>query len=310
MRTEDAVTEADGVWVTFGVVVVLYTVLGRRDWCVILRAMARRWREADERRRRGALRPAAAPPRRRRRRREQRRRRRRRAVDRRDALRRLRRRRLRRRASGTCVAGGGERGRARARADRLGDRPGLGGQPRLADLRARRALDRLLRRRSRRSSRRCSSRSASPRSGIVLRGAGLRLPRHRAGGSAAGGSPSALFALSSLLTPFFMGTVVGAIASAACRSATPRATRSRAGSTRSRSLIGALFVATGAYLAAVFLVSDARRAGDADLERYFTARALAAAIVAGRARGRRHRRPARRRALRLRRPHRRRRCRS
>ena len=39
-------------------------------------------------------------------------------------------------------------------------------------------------------------------------------------------------------------------------------------------LIGALFVATGAYLAAVFLVSDARRAGAPDLERYFTARAF------------------------------------
>ena len=46
-------------------------------------------------------------------------------------------------------------------------------------------------------------------------------------------------------------------------------------------VIGALFVATSAYLAAVFLVSDARRAGAPDLERYFTARALAAAVVAG-----------------------------
>ena len=45
--------------------------------------------------------------------------------------------------------------------------------------------------------------------------------------------------------------------------------------------IGALFVATGAYLAAVFLVSDARRAGAHDLEGYFAGRALVAAIVAG-----------------------------
>ena len=40
-------------------------------------------------------------------------------------------------------------------------------------------------------------------------------------------------------------------------------------------------MATGAYLSAVFLVSDARRAGDADLERYFTTRALIAGLVAG-----------------------------
>ena len=39
-------------------------------------------------------------------------------------------------------------------------------------------------------------------------------------------------------------------------------------------------VATGAYLAAVFLVYDARRAGD-ELQRYFSRRAMAAAVVAG-----------------------------
>ena len=44
---------------------------------------------------------------------------------------------------------------------------------------------------------------------------------------------------------------------------------------------GALFVATGAYLASVFLVSDARRAGTPDLERYFSDRALVTAVVTG-----------------------------
>jgi cytochrome d ubiquinol oxidase subunit II len=42
-----------------------------------------------------------------------------------------------------------------------------------------------------------------------------------------------------------------------------------------------MFVATGAYLSAVFLVGDARRAGEGDLERYFVRRALAAGAVAG-----------------------------
>jgi cytochrome bd ubiquinol oxidase subunit II len=46
-------------------------------------------------------------------------------------------------------------------------------------------------------------------------------------------------------------------------------------------VIGVLFVAAGAYLAAVFLASDARRFGDPDLERYFAARALGAAMAAG-----------------------------
>ena len=49
MRTEDAVTQADGVWVSLAVVLVLYTALGIAT-VMVLRAMARRWRaaEADE----------------------------------------------------------------------------------------------------------------------------------------------------------------------------------------------------------------------------------------------------------------------
>ncbi len=47
MRTEDAVTKADGVWVTFGLIVGLYVVLGV-VLVLTLRAMARRWRSADE----------------------------------------------------------------------------------------------------------------------------------------------------------------------------------------------------------------------------------------------------------------------
>jgi cytochrome bd ubiquinol oxidase subunit I len=44
MRTEDAVTGADGVWVSFATVLVLYTVLGAAA-VAVLRAMSRRWRE-------------------------------------------------------------------------------------------------------------------------------------------------------------------------------------------------------------------------------------------------------------------------
>ena len=47
MRTEDAVTQSEGVWVTFGAVVVLYVLLGTA-LAVTLRAMARRWRSEDE----------------------------------------------------------------------------------------------------------------------------------------------------------------------------------------------------------------------------------------------------------------------
>jgi cytochrome d ubiquinol oxidase subunit II len=115
--------------------------------------------------------------------------------------------------------------------------------------------------------------------GIVLRGAGFAfrksiesLPARRALGAA--------FALSSVLTPFFMGTVVGAIADGNV----PPEGYGDAFSSWLQPLpllTGAIFVAAGAYLAAVFLTADARRLGEADMERYFSRRALAAALAAG-----------------------------
>ena len=47
MRTEDAVTKADGIWVTFTLVLLLYAVLGTA-LVVTLRAMSRRWRAAGD----------------------------------------------------------------------------------------------------------------------------------------------------------------------------------------------------------------------------------------------------------------------
>jgi cytochrome d ubiquinol oxidase subunit I len=47
MRTSDAVTHASGVWLTFAAVVVLYVALGA-TLIITLRAMSRRWRDADE----------------------------------------------------------------------------------------------------------------------------------------------------------------------------------------------------------------------------------------------------------------------
>ncbi|HEU4392234.1 MAG TPA: cytochrome d ubiquinol oxidase subunit II [Solirubrobacterales bacterium] len=115
--------------------------------------------------------------------------------------------------------------------------------------------------------------------GIVLRGAGFAF-RKQVEGLAGRRAMGATFALSSVLTPFFMGTVVGAIASGNV----PADGNGDAFSSWLEPLpllTGAMFVSTGAYLAAVFLVGDARRAGEAELERYFLRRALAAAAVAG-----------------------------
>jgi cytochrome bd ubiquinol oxidase subunit II len=82
------------------------------------------------------------------------------------------------------------------------------------------------------------------------------------------------------MTPFFMGTVVGAIAAGHV----PAAGNGDAFSTWLQPLpllVGAIFVATSAYLAGVFLVGDARRGGDEEMELYFERRALGAGVVAG-----------------------------
>jgi cytochrome bd ubiquinol oxidase subunit II len=115
--------------------------------------------------------------------------------------------------------------------------------------------------------------------GIVLRGCGFAFRKSIEGlqGRRAAG---ATFAISSFLTPFFMGTVVGAIAAGNV----PAAGDGDAFSTWTGPLpllTGAMFVATSAYLAGVFLVGDARRVDDEELERYFERRALGAAVVAG-----------------------------
>jgi cytochrome bd ubiquinol oxidase subunit I len=46
LRTADAVTEAGGIWITFGVIVVLYAALGVGT-VLLLRRMAQRWREGE-----------------------------------------------------------------------------------------------------------------------------------------------------------------------------------------------------------------------------------------------------------------------
>jgi cytochrome bd ubiquinol oxidase subunit II len=115
--------------------------------------------------------------------------------------------------------------------------------------------------------------------GIVLRGSGFAF-RKSIEGLSARRAAGATFAVSSVLTPFFMGTVVGAIAAGNVPANGDGAPFS-SWLQPLPLLTGAMFVATGAYLAAVFLVGDARRAGEKDLERYFVRRALAAALVAG-----------------------------
>ncbi|WP_406009106.1 cytochrome d ubiquinol oxidase subunit II [Streptomyces sp. NBC_00637] len=109
--------------------------------------------------------------------------------------------------------------------------------------------------------------------GMVLRGAGfaLRKPSRRLAGRRLYG---AVFAVASLLTPFFFGAAVGGIASGRVAPGTPAA--DDAWSNPTSLLFGLLAIAATAVLGAVFLAADARRFGAPDLDGYFRRRALGA----------------------------------
>jgi len=62
MRTKDAVTQASGVWVTFGIVIALYAALAAA-LVLALRAMSRRWRAAGDEESEVPYGPAEALPR-------------------------------------------------------------------------------------------------------------------------------------------------------------------------------------------------------------------------------------------------------
>jgi cytochrome d ubiquinol oxidase subunit II len=115
--------------------------------------------------------------------------------------------------------------------------------------------------------------------GIVLRGAGFAF-RKELGGLFLRRAAGATFAISSLLTPFFLGTVIGAIATGAVPADPERASLS-AWTSPTALLAGFLFVAACGYLAAVYLTREAAVRGDWKMQRYFAVRAQISAIVAG-----------------------------
>jgi cytochrome bd ubiquinol oxidase subunit II len=89
------------------------------------------------------------------------------------------------------------------------------------------------------------------------------------------------FALSSILTPFFLGTVAGGVASGRVPSGLARGNLLTSWWNPTSVLAGLVAVGSTAYLAAVYLTGDARRSGDAALAKAFRSRALVTAVVTG-----------------------------
>jgi cytochrome bd ubiquinol oxidase subunit II len=114
--------------------------------------------------------------------------------------------------------------------------------------------------------------------GIVLRGASfafrkavVRLRDRRTFGAA--------FAASSVLVPYCMGAVAGGIASGRVPAGGQPGDPVHSWINPTSILGGALAVAAVAYLAAVYLVWDARRLDDAEMVEYFRRRAIVAAGI-------------------------------
>jgi cytochrome bd ubiquinol oxidase subunit II len=116
--------------------------------------------------------------------------------------------------------------------------------------------------------------------GIIFRGAAYAL-RGQLDGARGQRAVENLFAVSSVLTPFALGTVVGAIASGRVPVGNARGDLLTSWLNPTSILIGTLAVATSSYLAAVYLAADARRLGEHALERDFRVRALWAGVCAG-----------------------------
>ncbi|SDG73439.1 cytochrome d ubiquinol oxidase subunit II [Sinosporangium album] len=116
--------------------------------------------------------------------------------------------------------------------------------------------------------------------GIIARGAAFafrkvstELPQRRLFGAA--------FAFSSVATPFFLGTVAGAIASRRVPAGIAKGDLVTSWVNPTSVVAGVMAVGTAAYLAAVFLTRDAQRVGDERLAEDFRRRALGCGIVVG-----------------------------
>jgi cytochrome d ubiquinol oxidase subunit II len=116
--------------------------------------------------------------------------------------------------------------------------------------------------------------------GIVLRGSSFAF-RKEVQRTSYRRTFGALFAVSSIVVPYCMGAVAGAIASghvpAGGKAGDPWSSWINA----TAILGGVLAVAVCAYLAAVYLVYDARRLGDLVMVEYYRVRAVASAVATG-----------------------------
>jgi cytochrome d ubiquinol oxidase subunit II len=116
--------------------------------------------------------------------------------------------------------------------------------------------------------------------GIIFRGTAYAL-RGTATNQGAARFAENLLALSSVVTPFFLATVIGAIAIGRVPVGNARGDIVTSWLNPACVLVGVLAVAFCGYLAAVYLAADSVRVGSPEMARLFRRRALAAGAVSG-----------------------------
>ena len=116
--------------------------------------------------------------------------------------------------------------------------------------------------------------------GIVLRGSGFAF-RHAVLRTRDRRAFGALFATSSVLVPYCFGAVAGAIASGRVPAGGKAGDPVDSWINPTSILGGVMAVTVGAFLAATYLVWDARRLDEGPMVEYFRRRAVGAAVVAG-----------------------------
>jgi cytochrome d ubiquinol oxidase subunit II len=116
--------------------------------------------------------------------------------------------------------------------------------------------------------------------GIVFRGSAFAF-RKEVTRASSQRNFGAAFAISSVMVPFFMGAVAGAIASGQVPAGGKAGDPWSSWINPTSVLGGVLAVTVCAYLAAVYMIWDARRLDQPDMVEYFRRRAIGAAIVAG-----------------------------
>src|SRR5215475_8421538 len=118
--------------------------------------------------------------------------------------------------------------------------------------------------------------------GIIFRGTAYALRSQFSRDEEHGVRPvEYLFALSSVLTPFALATVIGAIATGRVPIGNARGDLVTSWLNPVSVQAGVLAVAFSGYLAAVYLAADAQRLAERDLVHDFRIRALASGVVAG-----------------------------